>query len=137
MKRLLSPLFLAAMLVLAGCASTPDAAPSGNTVSLGVEQNGGSYQVRAGDTIIINLAANPSTGALWEFTTLDREMFSEEKTPKPASHADAPLLGEGGKISFTLRAKKTGTSLVKMSYHRPWETDKPWGTFEATITVTP
>ncbi|HET7535041.1 MAG TPA: protease inhibitor I42 family protein, partial [Candidatus Didemnitutus sp.] len=111
-------------------------APSGNTVSLGVEQTGGSYQVRAGDTILINLAANPSTGAIWEYTELNREIFSEEKTAKP-KRGEAPLPGEGGRITFTLRAKKPGTSVVKMSYHRPWEPDKPWGTFEATITVTP
>jgi inhibitor of cysteine peptidase len=136
MKRLLSPLLLVATLAWGGCASAPDAAPSGNTVSLGVEQTGGSYQVRAGDTIIINLAANPSTGATWQFVDLDRNIFSEEKIAQP-KRAEAPLPGEGGKVTFALRAKKPGTGVIKMSYRREWEPDKPWGSFEATVTVTP
>ncbi len=136
MKRLLSPLLLAGALALGGCASTPEAASSGNTVSLGVEQTGGSYQVHAGDTILINLAANPSTGASWEFVNLDRNLFADEKIAQP-KRAEAPLPGEGGKVTFALRAKKPGTGVIKMSYRREWEPDKPWGSFEATVTITP
>lgn len=136
MKRILLSLFTAALLVLTGCETTSVAPASGKTVSLGVEQTGGSYQVHAGDTIIINLAANPSTGALWEFVDLNRDIFSEEKAPK-AGRNDAPLPGDGGKITFTLRAKKPGTAQIKMVYRRPWEENKPWGNFDATVTVLP
>ena len=44
---------------------------------------------------------------------------------------------EGGKVTFTLRAKKAGTAHIKMVYRRPWEENKPWGNFDATVTVLP
>jgi inhibitor of cysteine peptidase len=136
MKRYFLPFLAAALLALSGCETVTEAPASGQTVSLGIEQAGGSFQVHAGDTIVINLAANPSTGASWEFIDLNRDIFSEEKTPK-AKRTEAPLPGEGGKITFTLRARKPGTATIKMLYHRPWETNNPWGKFDATITVLP
>ena len=134
---LLRPLLLLSLLaaLLTGCATDSAPAAGGNVFHLGISESGRAFTVKPGDTLVINLASNASTGAVWEFVDLDRSLFAEEKTTQYKTHSDAPLPGEGGKVTFTLRAKKPGMGHVKMLYRRPWQPNDPWGTFDVTITI--
>jgi inhibitor of cysteine peptidase len=112
-------MLLAAALVLDGCASVKPItlidAPSGQQVNLQRDQE-----------MILQLAANPSTGYRWhiELTAsavldeLDREQFL------PTSNGGGAA-GAGGVSVWRFRAARTGTDLLRLAYSRPFETKVP------------
>jgi inhibitor of cysteine peptidase len=71
-----------------------------------------------GKEFAISLEANPTTGYAWEakfddnFLKLKKEIF---KSFSPGT------IGKGGKEEFIFLPIKTGKTVVKMIYKRPWE----------------
>ena len=93
--------------------------------------------MNVGDTLVIQLASNPSTGFTWEVKDLDAAMLEPVGEPE-FKDADTPpgLVGAGGTLSTTFHALKPGSTTLTLVYHRPWETDvEPIDTFTVTITV--
>lgn len=100
------------------------------------EDSGKGVSVTVGETISLTLAGNPTTGYTWEMTEIDRAVLAPE--PAPAFAADSSLTGAGGRYTFHLSALKAGSSAVKLSYRRPWETGvPPLRRVEFTVTVLP
>jgi inhibitor of cysteine peptidase len=91
--------------------------------------------VNEGDTIVISLGSNPSTGYSWT----EQPDISEESIVKLIDHEFAAttqtdIAGAPGLDIYTFSAKQKGTAVISMDYKRAWEGAAEW-TFTATINV--
>jgi inhibitor of cysteine peptidase len=121
----------------AGCGSQANAA--GDPVKLTDADNGKAVTVKAGDTVQVILAGNPTTGYSWSTTLSDKDaavlqqrgeaVYAQEST-------DPSLVGGGGTFAFTFKAAAPGQVVLKFDYARPWETGgAPIQTYSVTVTV--
>jgi inhibitor of cysteine peptidase len=109
-------------------ASTKDGGPMVFTKA------GGDISVSTGDTFVIELESNPSTGFIWTVSqapdaavvTLEGQAYE-----KP----DSSALGAPGTERFTFEAVATGTTTIALEYSRPSAPDSPDNTTN-TYTVT-
>ncbi len=96
-------------------------------------------EVYVGDSFIVTLCSNPTTGFQWSETAqvsdqtvleqVDHKLVSPESEPPPPP-------GTPGQEIWTFEALKTGTSTISMEYSQPWEGgEKEEWTFELTIVV--
>jgi inhibitor of cysteine peptidase len=99
------------------------------------EQDAGkTFHLDIGQTLVVTLEGNPTTGYMWEMQPTDKAILVGVGDPevKPESN----LMGAGGKISLTFKAESEGQQILKLVYHRPWEKDvSPEKTFEVSVTV--
>jgi len=96
-------------------------------------------EVAVGDSLIVTLCSNPTTGFLWsesaqigDRTVLQQtdHKFEAPKTTEP------PIEGAPGKEVWTFKALNPGTSTISMEYSRPWEGgEKGAWTFVLTVVV--
>jgi predicted secreted protein len=97
-------------------------APAGTTVDASV-----------GDTVVVSLDANATTGYEWRFTAGDT--FTIEKSEYVPDPNSENVAGAGGTQVVTLKVTKAGTSDLTGTYVRPWETPSPSPAAEMTVTV--
>ena len=124
---------LAIMLAVVACSARSQA---GSTTAVLLEKDAGSVvQLKQGDTLIIKLQGNPSTGFTWGAASVDTAILKLEGDP--AFEAETPgLPGSGGTLTFTFKAAGTGQTELQMIYYRPWEKGTPpANTFEVTVGV--
>jgi inhibitor of cysteine peptidase len=89
---------------------------------------------KVGDTLVVELEGNPTTGYTWEAVELDQAVL--EQVGEPEYNAESDLLGAPGVIILRFKAVGPGQTLLKLVYHRPWEQDvPPEETFEVMIAV--
>jgi inhibitor of cysteine peptidase len=106
-------------------------------LELTAADNGKTVAAVVGQTIVISLEGNITTGYGWQTAELGGQAV--ESLGKPAyvtrPHA-AGIVGVGGTFTFRLKAVRPGTSALKLIYVRPWEKDvPPEKTFAVTIKV--
>jgi Predicted secreted protein len=124
MKKFLFPLLLA----LCGCASMFESSQT-HTLS----QKDSTVSVNVGDTIVIKLESNPTTGYQWtpvEYNYLVLKIKGRNFTPS------SNLAGTGGISEISFEAVADGESDIKLAYMRPWE-KKPANEANFEVTVTP
>lgn len=128
MRRLM--LMVGTLLFLAGCSSGPQehrytVADSGKTVT-----------VNAGDTVIIELAGNPTTGYSWTQTAGDIAVLKPTADEPEYTSESTGMVGSPGTFIFRWTAEAPGTTTIELGYRRPWETDiAPIETFSLTVDV--
>ena len=111
------------------CVGMPQSA-----VTLREENAGSTAQLRVGEEMAVVLDGNPTTGFLWETEAVDASVV--KKLGEPDFNPDTELLGSGGKFTFRFEAVASGQTLLRLVYHRPWETGvSPEKTFEVTVMV--
>jgi inhibitor of cysteine peptidase len=87
-----------------------------------------------GDTLVIKLEGNPTTGYNWLVTSVDKAIL--EQQGEPVFKADSTLVGSGGMLTLTFKAIAAGTTNLQLGYMRSWETGvAPLQTYEVTIVV--
>jgi inhibitor of cysteine peptidase len=121
--------------LLAGCGGgEPAQQSSPATVKVTpTAASGTSVDARVGDTVVVSLEANPTTGYQWQFTAGDTfSIESSEYVPDPNPEN---LAGKGGTQIVTLTVTKTGTSDLIGRYVRPWETPSPSPAADVTVTI--
>ena len=77
--------------------------------------------VHPGDTIVIQLDENPTTGFTWEIQEEDEHVLkrvNSEYTPPPEG-----TIGIGGVRLFTFEAKHVGTAQLELKYWRSFVGD--------------
>ena len=101
--------------------------------------DGEDYQVPAGQTFVVTLNSNPSTGYAWMIKNV-----SDENIFKPIANTylvedfeNQPLVGRGGQEFWQFQALQAGTAQLQMAYARPWESVQPSQLFNLQVTVTP
>jgi inhibitor of cysteine peptidase len=122
----------------AGCGeAVPLPTPNVPSNTLTEADNGKTVNLNVGETLVVRLASNPSTGYTWETKDLDTQML-EQVGEAAFESPDTPpdLVGAGGILVRTFKALEPGTTTLTLVYHRPWETDvAPLQTFSVTVTV--
>ena len=111
------------------CISIPQAA-----VILNEEDTGSTAELRVGDTMEVVLDGNPTTGFSWETAAVDASVLKQ--LGEPGFEPYTNLIGSGGKFTFRFEAVASGQTLLRLIYHRPWETEvPPEKTFKVTVVV--
>jgi inhibitor of cysteine peptidase len=121
--------------VATGCSS---AAASGGPLKLTNADNGKAYTVKAGDSIEVVIAGNPTTGYEWMANLSDEDAALLELVGEPAYQPDTTdeqVVGSGGTYTFTFEAAAAGEATLKLIYARSWEDVEPIETFEVTVTI--
>jgi len=130
--------------------SAGSAAPAGNdsaqkpqkteaAVSMvGETTKPGQNRIAVGETFVIRLAGNPTTGYQWVLKSIDRKI-AEPTGPLEYKQDEAKpgMVGVGGAYSLTIRGVKPGKTTAVLEYRRSWEKGAPAKTFKAQITVVP
>lgn len=98
------------------------------------KMNGGLLTLVQGQSFILKLHGNPTTGYVWQISSLSPVYL------KPVSEvnyqADSLLTGSGGTYTYEFTAVKAGTTTLELVYRRPWEENKsPYGTFQISIRI--
>jgi len=117
---------LAISILAAACAS--------NALALEAKDDGRKVKIEKGQTLVIALKSNPSTGYLWEAVELDETVLQQKGEAK--FKAQSKLVGAPGVQTFRFEARSTGQTTLRLVHHRPWEKDKaPLETFTVQVTV--
>jgi inhibitor of cysteine peptidase len=112
LKRICSiAMLLATFTLAAGCAP--------QEVKLGVADSGRTVELAKGQTVVITLEANPTTGYTWAVAELEEHILQRvgEIEFKPQSD----LVGAPGVQTLRFQAADPGQTALKLVYHRPWE----------------
>jgi inhibitor of cysteine peptidase len=114
------------ILALASCAPQP------TTLTVGAAQSGATIDLRTGDTVVVALESNPSTGFDWVLVgPAAPALDSGQRTYASSGTA----LGAPGTVTYRFRAVAEGTTRLVMHYLRSWESLPPERTFELTVRV--
>lgn len=111
---------------------------SSGQVVLTEKDSGSVINVKTGDTIVIRLEANPTTGYLWT-TSVPDDMVVREIDSRYVPFKDQPqgLAGAPSTKVFTYVVTGPGEAGIKMEYKRPWESGKaPEKTFDVMLRAT-
>ena len=103
-------------------------------VELGADDSGKIVELVEGESLVVRLESNPSTGYEWEaivdgetVLTLAERAFADD---------GSDLAGAPGTETFRFDAVSEGQATVTLNYRRPWETDvEPIETLVYTIDV--
>ena len=88
-----------------------------------VAQTGTTVDAAVGDTIVVSLEANPTTGYTWKLTGGDTiEVVSSKYVADPNPDG---LSGSGGTQIVTLKVTKAGTSDLTGMYRQQWNSPSP------------
>jgi inhibitor of cysteine peptidase len=89
-------------------------------MTLGVADSGRTVEVRAGETIALELPENATTGYTWTFDGLDERIVTAHES---GFARDSEAVGSGGVMRWSLRAVAPGTAQVRLKLWRRWEGD--------------
>ena len=133
-------ILLGLLLVLAGCGPSDDADTGAKSreVGLSAKDNGGQVEVAAGQTLVLTLESNPTTGYRWEVVEAKDAVLRQtgEAEFTVASQLDPPPPGTGGVEVFRFEAVEAGETLLELVYHRPWkEGVEPLETYSIQVKV--
>ena len=120
---------LLALTVAAGCS------PQQQEVKAGIDNNGHEMQLKKGQTLVVTLEGNPTTGYSWEVAEpLDEQVLRQVGEAEFKQESNA--LGAGGVQVLRFEAVNAGQITLKLVYHRPWEKDvEPLETYSLQVVV--
>ncbi len=82
---------------------------------------GSTVQLKLGETLMVTLEGNPSTGYSWEVVPAEQAVVAPQGEPEFKAESD--LLGASGKISLTFKVVAEGQQMLTLAYRRPFEKD--------------
>jgi len=119
-------LLLFVTLLLVACAATKSGTPE-QTVVLTKQDKDKMLNVAVGESFVITLDENPTTGYVWAVDEQPESLVlqsSDYVSDAPPDKPDRPMIvGAGGKRTFTFVAQKSGTTTLKLKHWRSWEGD--------------
>jgi predicted secreted protein len=139
LNRLLILSVLSFYLFLPLPASTTDGSPGmKKRIRLDIDSNGSRLELHAGDEIQIELQGAGGTGYAWYFDELDNDFFELIGKERKVQEKSGELVGSPIQYLWLIKAIKTGSSVIKMSYYRIWEgKDNAIRRFEVEVDITP
>lgn len=88
------------------------------TIEVAGTDEGATISAAVGDTIVLRLPDNPTTGYQWELDPLPGTgLVAVESGFEPTSD----LMGSGGTATWALQAQAPGTTVVRLKRWRQWE----------------
>ena len=132
---------IAALTVFVGACSAAMGSPKQTTIGVRYDEFSQSKNiskqitVAEGTELIVNLAANPSTGFNWTQPAISTPAVLTQTDSKYLA-PETSAIGAAGNQVWTFNASQKGTTTVKMDYSRPWEGGEQaeW-TFTLAVTV--
>ncbi len=123
-----------AIAAISGIACTASAENSSPNV-FNVNESGKQIELAPGDSLVVTLDSNPSTGFAWSISAItDEDVIND--VSNEFKGADTGMMGAGGQEVWTFEALDKGTSTIEMQYSRSWETGvEPAATFNVTVVV--
>ncbi len=120
---------LLTLTVAAGCSSQQQ------EVKASIDDAGREKQLKKGQTLVVTLEGNPTTGYSWEAAEpLDEQVLQQAGEPEFTQESD--LIGAGGVQILRFEAVNAGKFTLKLVYHRPWEKDvEPLETYSIQVVV--
>jgi inhibitor of cysteine peptidase len=87
-------------------------------------KSNGKLELNVGDSLMVNLMGNPTTGYQWQVASLSSEVldWTEGPTYQPSTPG---RIGSGGIFRFGFKAVRKGRATVKLVYRRSWEEGVP------------
>ena len=86
-----------------------------------------------GDTLVVKLDSNQTTGCSWEASDLVR--LSETESYYTADENTENLVGTGGTETHALTATEAGTGSVRFVYGQHWEGGNTFEIYNVTMTI--
>ena len=120
-------LSLFVLIFMTGCPFT-----QGWILFLDEDDSGSEVTVNVGGRVYVSLFGNSSTGYTWEITELDEAILEHTGT---TYRPDCVMPGCGETERWQFTALSSGTTTLRMIYHRSWEEEEPSNTFELTVVV--
>lgn len=119
---------LLALTVATGCSPQQE-------VKASIDDDGREMQLKKGQTLVVTLEGNPTTGYSWEAAEpLDEQVLRQ--AGEPEFKAESDLVGAGGVQILRFEAVNAGQTTLKLVYHRPWEKDvEPLETYSLQVVV--
>jgi inhibitor of cysteine peptidase len=80
--------------------------------------------MKRGDTLIVHLPSNPSTGYSWSFTFTKPDILTPGKAGEiqyPLQGSERRIVGAGGNQDWFFRAMRSGKTKILFVSTRPWE----------------
>jgi inhibitor of cysteine peptidase len=106
----------------------------GKTIKINADDNGSTVEMKKGETLILSINGNPTTGYTWEVESVDQNIL--QSAGEPDYKSDSMLVGSGGTYKFKFTAASAGVTPLKLKYWRTFEPDNPpVETFEVKIVV--
>ncbi|MDP4183476.1 MAG: protease inhibitor I42 family protein, partial [Bacillota bacterium] len=116
---------------------TPTVSPAVTTIT--EKDNGGYVYVKLGSEVKLVLSSNPTTGYSWQYDQKpDPNILLQtnyEYLPSPMS--SSLIVGAGGSEVWTFKTVNIGTTVMYLSYLRPWESVTPAQNFKVKVIVEP
>ena len=126
-QTLVCVLLVGLFILAAGCSS--------HTMQLTSADQGKQITLNPGGKLVIRLDGNPTTGYTWEAVNLDSS-FLQQVGGIDFNSSNPNLVGSGGQQTFTFQALKSGSTILTLVYHRPWESGvAPLQTYQIFVTI--
>ena len=131
MKPIFNTLMILVLIAGTLTACTTDKA---NTVTITEQDAGKTIELKAGDTLLISLEGNMTTGYSWIPASQDPVLLEQIGDVAVTPVSDA--VGASGTIVLTFKAITAGQTTLHLDYKRSWEENVPPAqTFEVTVVV--
>jgi len=106
---------------------------AGESMKLSENDSGKTVEIGVDDELEVVLPGKPTTGYVWEVSSLDTRVLSQGEANFIANDK---AIGSGGMEIIKFHAIAAGTSVVRLIFHRPFERNMPQlKTFEVTVIV--
>jgi len=146
-RRIVIPITLVGAVLtalLAGCGGSTDAnttsssQPGGRpgVVIVTAGDNGKQVSLHVGNTMIVRLESNPSTGYAWAPAGTVPDCLTQQGQGSFESGSSGAV-GAPGTQSLMFFAAQTGNGTLALAYARPWESTQPAKTFSVQVDVAP
>jgi len=102
-------------------------------ILVGEGHNGAALSARRGDTLVVRLAENPTTGFRWTVTQSAAGVLQPLSDDFEAAGTMAP--GAGGARVLRYRVSASGEASLALQLARPWEANAPRSNFQVRLSV--
>ena len=119
---------LVALTLATGCSPQQE-------VKASIDDDGREMQLKKGQTLVVTLEGNPTTGYSWEVAEpLNEQVLRQAGEAEFKAESDA--LGAGGVQVLRFEAVNVGKFTLKLVYRRSWEKDvEPLETYSIQVVV--
>jgi inhibitor of cysteine peptidase len=106
----------------------------GKVIGIGEQKDGEDTKAHVGDTLVVSLSANPSTGYAWKLSAVNRAVLRLDSTGYIAAKHPPLVVGSRGIQILTFKVLARGTTTLKLAYVKAG-TAAPAKTFKVLIHV--
>jgi len=99
--------------------------------------NGKTLTLPVGETFMLSLQGNPSSGYEWSMDNGNDEVLLTTLDKGFKTQQSSDLLGQIGKFYWKFKALQPGSTHIKLVYARPWESVQPLKTYQLQVEITP